>query len=97
MASGNVTAMMACQMIGHPRIDGATDYNDIVYGKCSSSDNSSNNFSTGFLDARGYDRDFNYIGLADLIDQKWIFSGTSNYSWSSSSFNVNIFYKVSSD
>ena len=98
MGSGKIEAMMVCRSMGYPRDEnGYADYNDFGYGQCVSSDNSTDNFQTGFEDLRGMTNNNNFIRLIDLIVNKWIFVGTASFGYSQNVYTGINFYKVSSD
>ena len=99
MGSGKLEAMMICKNMGYPKNQyGDSDYNDFVYGECISTDNSTDNFSTNFTSLSGNNRNFNYINLKDLFNNKWILGGSTWWAQSSNYRYVQtVFYKVASD
>ena len=98
MARGNIEAMMVCEQYGYSVDDyGNLNSNDPVFAKCVASDNSSNNFPTGFRDYRGIDVNYNFLTLSEMLSQKWMFYGTSSVGITNAVMHLNVFYKVSSD
>ena len=92
MAGGNVTAMMLCESHGQNLTN-----SKFVFGKCQTSDNSSDAFTVGnWVDARyGYtNNNDKQVSLEEIVNQNWLLVSSSEGFDSQKLF---FFYKVSSD
>ena len=98
MGGGKIEAMLVCKSMGHPHDEnGNQDMNDFTFGKCISSDNSTDKFKTGFRNLYGSDQGSNYINIEELIYNNWILVGTTWWAQGTYRYTQTIFYKISSD
>ena len=90
MANGKVEAMMVCESFGK-----ILSTNKFSFGKCESSDNSSESFRVGdwYNSRTTFTENANNITLEEIMDGKWLLSSTASVNGADLFF----FYRVSSD